>query len=133
MPDERVEQRVDAGVAAAHMRPQRLAALPEARLAPDAAGREREHRAVGIGACEMVEGAASAVGIGADDGEHRLAGGGFERRLPTLVDHHEVEQGAEHAVDRRDPLGAGPSAGRVEREGEGFGTGRHCDSSAAAS
>ena len=59
---------------------------------------------------------AGGVGIGDDDGAERLAEGGLDGGLPAGVDAHEVEQRAEHAVDAGEAFGAGPGAGRVERE-----------------
>ena len=61
-----------------------------------------------------------------DDRRERLAERGLDGVLPAVVDVDEVEQGAEHAVDVGQSLGAGPCVGCVERELERLDPGGGC-------
>ena len=75
-----------------------------------------EHRTARVGRLERVE--CPPGGVGAVDhhcGE-RLAQGGLDRGLPTVVDLDEIEQCAEHTVDLGQSLRSGAGMSRVEGE-----------------
>ena len=52
-------------------------------------------------------------------GGYGLAGRRLERRLPTLVDLDQLEQGPDHAFHLGQALCPGPGAGVVQRQGQG--------------
>ena len=67
---------------------------------------------------------ARARGVASFDDDRRqcFTGRRFEGGFPTRVDLDDVEEGAEHAIDIRQPLGAGAGAGFVEGQRQSFGT-----------
>ena len=111
---QHVEQAADVGAVGRDVRAHR-------RTGGDAPGRragvepEREDGAVGVGLAQRGEGGRRGAGIGHDHRGERLAERGLDGRFPTVLDAHEVEQRAEHAVHAGEVLGAGPGVGEVER------------------
>ena len=115
---QHVEQSADVGAVRRDVRAHR-------RTGGDPPGRragvepEREHGAVGVGLAQRGERRRRGAGIGHDHRGERLAERSFDGRFPTVLDAHEVEQRAEHAVAHAleigEVVGARPGVGQVER------------------